>query len=51
MTFTGREVESVMVDGELVVEKGRMTGVDEEEVRRSCVEEARRLWRRNGISV
>jgi cytosine/adenosine deaminase-related metal-dependent hydrolase len=51
MTFLGKDVETVIVDGEVVVRGGRMTTVDEEEVRRSCVEEARKLWRRNGISV
>ncbi len=51
MTFLGKDVETVLVDGNVVVDKGRMTTVDEEEVKRSCVEEARKLWRKNGIRV
>jgi 5-methylthioadenosine/S-adenosylhomocysteine deaminase len=51
MTFRGGDVETVLVDGAVVVEKGRMTTVDEEEVGRACVDESRKLWRRNGIAV
>ena len=51
MTFRGREVETVLVDGQVVVEKGNMTTVDEEEVRQNCLEEAKKLWRKNGIDV
>jgi cytosine/adenosine deaminase-related metal-dependent hydrolase len=51
MGFRGWDVESVLVDGRLVVEEGVMTTVNEEEVRRACQEEARRLWRKNGIEA
>ncbi len=51
MTFRGCDVESVYVDGNLVVEKRKMTTVDEEEVRKSCVEQARQLWKNNGIDA
>jgi cytosine/adenosine deaminase-related metal-dependent hydrolase len=51
MTFLGREVETVLVDGRVVVEGGRMTTVDEEDVRRACLEQARVLWHKNGIAV
>jgi len=51
MTFRGRDVETVLVDGRVVVEQGRMTTVDEQEVARKCLEEAGRLWRKNGIDV
>jgi len=51
MTFRGREVETVLVDGQVVVDQGRMTTVDEEEVERKCLEEAKNLWRKNGIDV
>ncbi len=51
MTFTGKDVETVLVDGKIVVEKGTMTTVNEEEVKAACIEEAKKLWARNGISV
>ena len=51
MGFRGWDVESVLVDGQLVVEEGVMTTVNEEEVRLACQEEARRLWRKNGIEA
>jgi 5-methylthioadenosine/S-adenosylhomocysteine deaminase len=51
MTFRGRDVETVLVDGRVAVERGRMNTVDEQEVRRKCLEEAKKLWRKNGIDV
>jgi len=51
MTFRGRDVETVLVDGRVVVDRGRMTTVDEEEVARKCREEAKKLWRKNGIDA
>jgi cytosine/adenosine deaminase-related metal-dependent hydrolase len=51
MTFRGRDVQTVLVDGRVVVEQGRMTTVDEEEVRQKCRQEAEKLWRKNGIGV
>jgi hypothetical protein len=33
------------------VDQGRMITVDEEEVARRCLEEAKNLWRKNGIDV
>ncbi|OHD76309.1 MAG: hypothetical protein A2V99_18375, partial [Spirochaetes bacterium RBG_16_67_19] len=51
MGFRGWDVESVLVDGHLVVEEGVMTTINEEEARLACQEEARRLWRKNGIEA
>jgi 5-methylthioadenosine/S-adenosylhomocysteine deaminase len=51
MTMRGDEVQTVVVDGQVVVRDGAMTTVDEEAVRAACVEEARKLWRRNGVAV
>lgn len=50
-TFQGEHVESVVVDGNLVVENKKMTTVDEAEVEAACVEQAKILWRKNGVSV
>jgi 5-methylthioadenosine/S-adenosylhomocysteine deaminase len=50
-TFQGRHVETVLVGGKIVVRNGAMTTVNEEEVRKACVQEARVLWRKNGIAV
>jgi 5-methylthioadenosine/S-adenosylhomocysteine deaminase len=51
MGFRGWDVESVLVDGRIVVEEGVMTTINEEEARLACQEEARRLWRKNGIEA
>jgi 5-methylthioadenosine/S-adenosylhomocysteine deaminase len=51
MTFQGRSVETVIVDGKIVVKDGRMTTVREEEVEAACVAESKKLWRRNGVAV
>ena len=51
MTFRGWDVETVLVDGQVVVEEGVMTTVNEEEVHQACQEEARKLWRKNGIEA
>lgn len=51
MTFQGRNVDTVIVDGRIVVEKGRLTTADEEAISRSCILEAENLWRKNGITV
>ena len=42
----GRDVEHVIVDGQLVVESGRPTRVNEEEIRRDAARAARNLWAR-----
>ena len=51
MTFQGRQVETVLVDGEVVIENGRSTKINEEEVLALCQEQAKILWAKNGIKV
>jgi 5-methylthioadenosine/S-adenosylhomocysteine deaminase len=51
MTFLGKDVESVFVDGQMVVRDRTMTTVNEEEVATACVEEAKVLWRKTGVQV
>lgn len=51
MTFLGKDVETVMVDGALVVENGRLTTAREDEVRAACVEQAASLWKKNGLTA
>ncbi len=50
-TFQGSQVDTVIVDGEVVVKNRKSTRLDEDEVRKACVEQAADLWRRNGIEV
>jgi cytosine/adenosine deaminase-related metal-dependent hydrolase len=51
MTLLGKDVESVMVDGEIVVRNRKMTTVNEEEVATACLHQAMVLWRKNGVEV
>ncbi|MBT3272365.1 MAG: amidohydrolase family protein [Spirochaetales bacterium] len=51
MTFTGRDVETVLIDGNTVVENGNLCTADESEVASLCLEEGRKLWQRNGIEI
>jgi cytosine/adenosine deaminase-related metal-dependent hydrolase len=51
MTFRGVDVETVIVDGDVVVDGGTSTRVDGEAVRKACVEQAAALWKRNRIDV
>ncbi len=51
MTFRGCDVDTVLVDGEIVVKDGASTRVDEAIVEKACVEQAAALWKRNGIDA
>jgi 5-methylthioadenosine/S-adenosylhomocysteine deaminase len=42
----GRDVAMVIVDGRIVVENGRATLVDEEQIRRAAAAAAKNLWTR-----
>jgi 5-methylthioadenosine/S-adenosylhomocysteine deaminase len=50
-TFQGEHVETVVVDGQVMIEKGKSTRVHESEVESACLEQAKILWGKNGISV
>ena len=51
MTFQGRQVETVLVDGRIVVQNGHSTQVDEAAVMRECREQAKVLWRKTGVDI
>lgn len=51
MTFEGRHVETVIVDGEVVIKDGHSVKVNEEEVLKACQEEAKILWRKTGVQI
>ena len=51
MTFRGCDVDTVLVDGEIVVAEGKLTRVDEAMVEKARVEQAAALWKRNGIDA
>lgn len=51
MTFRGQDVDTVIVDGRVVVENGCSTTVEEGKVAGACLEEAKKLWRKNKINV
>ena len=44
-------MQTVVVDGQIVIEDGKSTRVDEDEVEAACLEQAKILWRKNGIDV
>jgi cytosine/adenosine deaminase-related metal-dependent hydrolase len=47
MTFLGKDVETVVVNGRIVVEGKELKTGDEEEIMRECVKESALLWERN----
>ncbi|MDR1765545.1 MAG: amidohydrolase family protein [Lachnospiraceae bacterium] len=51
MTFQGRQVDTVLVDGRVVVEGGHSTQVDEAQVMKDCQEQAKILWRKTGVQI
>lgn len=51
MTFEGRHVKTVIVDGKIVVDNGVSTLLDEEELRRECQKEAAIMWRKTGVNI
>lgn len=50
-TFQGEHVQTVVVDGRIVVEGRKSTCMDEEEVRAACLKQSKILWAKNGITV
>lgn len=50
-TATGGEVETVVVDGQIVVRDGKLLTMDEEEVKTQARQHARNLYKRAGIEI
>jgi len=52
LLFSGynHEAEYTIVNGKIVVENGRLTGVDEDELKESCMNLSADLWKRGGVS-
>jgi cytosine/adenosine deaminase-related metal-dependent hydrolase len=44
----GSDVETVLVDGKVVVEAGNLVNIDEDEAQRKVVEQTTALWKRSG---
>ncbi|HQP09059.1 MAG TPA: amidohydrolase family protein, partial [Anaerolineaceae bacterium] len=44
----GSEVETVLVDGKVVVDNHNLVNVDEDEIQQKCVEETTKLWKKSG---
>lgn len=44
----GSEVETVLVDGQIVVDNHTLVNVDEDEIQQKCVEETTKLWKKSG---
>ncbi|MCK5399815.1 amidohydrolase family protein, partial [bacterium] len=51
LIFSGRNHEAryVMVNGEITVENGRLTKVDQDELREEAFERSSALWKRAGV--
>ena len=51
LVFSGynHETEYTIVNGRIVVEKGKLTGVDEEKLKDSCMSLSESLWKKGGI--
>ena len=47
MTFLGKDVDTVLVNGRIVVEDKTLKTGDEEQIMKDCVRESGLLWKRN----
>jgi cytosine/adenosine deaminase-related metal-dependent hydrolase len=53
LIFSGynHEAEYTLVNGEIAVDKGKLTGVDEEELKESCMRLSSELWKKGGVQL
>ncbi|MDC7233954.1 MAG: 8-oxoguanine deaminase [Spirochaetales bacterium] len=53
LIFSGynHEAEYTIVNGHVAVDKGKLTGVDEEELKESCMRLSAALWKKGGVQI
>jgi len=53
LIFSGynHEAEYTLVNGKIAVDRGRLTGIDEDELKNSCMRLSAELWKKGGVQI